>query len=228
MGQSLISKTSCVNLGDNTLLTSYPINCEGIARNVLKEKVILDCMAKDCMEKKKIYFPVLFFVLFCLTLTGCGLFPESVKMGDPKLKPFSSMYKVNRKALGLSPIPAQADVRIETRSGSDAKRVGYDAMLHIDADTSRTVAFKRNGNSYKWIGEQETYKGPGEYTTIDGTFNEEITITYDTSPVSGAPINTIYITYWGNNPRLTSKSNLTLKDVLPTLKLWQKMKQKTN
>lgn len=165
-----------------------------------------------------------FILVLCLALAGCGSFPEQVTMGDPKLKPFRSMYQVNRKALGFTPIPTQADVRIETRKGADAKRVGYDAMLHIYADTSRTIAFKKIGNSYKWIGEQEIHEGPGKYTTPDGTFNEQIAISYDTSPVSGVPVNTIHIIYSGNNARLSSKWNLTLKDVLPTLRAWQKLK----
>ena len=160
-----------------------------------------------------------FFVLWlALALAGCGAFPEAVKMGDPKLKPFSSMYKVNRKKLGFTPIPKQADVRIETRSGA-----AYDAMLHIYAGTSRTVDFKKVGNSYVWIGEQEIHTGPGTYTTPDGTFNEQITITYETAPVSGFPMNKINVSYDGNDPVLSSKPNLTLKDVSPTLKKWQKI-----
>jgi len=166
------------------------------------------------MQKREIHY-FLFLAALTFAFAGCGGVPSAVKMGDPKLKPFISMYKVNRKKLGFTPIPKQADVSIETRSGSS-----YDVMLHIDAATSRTVAFKKVGNSYKWIGEQEIHTGPGTYTTPDGTFNEQITITYETAPVSGFPMNKINVTYDGNNPVLSSKPNLTLKDVLPTLKKW--------
>jgi hypothetical protein len=159
----------------------------------------------------------LLLTLIAFAFAGCGVFPEAVKMGDPKLKPFSAMYKVNRSKLGFTPIPKQADVRIEKGS-----RSGYDAMLHIYAETSRTVAFKKVGNSYVWIGEQEIHTGPGAYTSPDGTFNEQITITYETSPVSGVPLNKTYVTYAGNDPVLSSKPDLTLRDVLPTLKKWRK------
>lgn len=77
----------------------------------------------------------------------------------------------------------------ETRDTS--KQLGgddYDAMLHIDGVTSRTVAFRRVGEAYKWIGEQETHTGPNTYTSVDGTFKESITVTYETEPVSGFPL----------------------------------------
>lgn len=163
------------------------------------------------------------FALFSVALTGCSTSQESVKIGDPKLKPFRAMYHVNRQKLGFTPLPQQADVTIETRAGSDAVKAGYDVMLHIYANTERTVNFKESGNSYVWTGEQETHTGPGTYTTPDGTFSEQITITYETFPVAvqGFPTHKTYVSYNGENPKLSSKFDLTLKDVQPTLKDWQ-------
>lgn len=126
----------------------------------------------------------------------------------------------------MSPLPAKADVAIETTPSSEAKRTGYDVMLHIYADTERTVAFKKVGNSYKWIHEQELFTGPGKYTDPDdGTSNEQMSIGYGTSPISGGgPVNTVYILYMGDDPTLSAKDDLTLKDVLPVLKAWRKQR----
>ncbi len=62
-------------------------------------------------------------------------------------------------------------------------------MLHIASRTYRTIAFRRDGQGYRWIGEQETFTGPHKYTTVDGTFNEEIVLTYEVEHVSGPPLN---------------------------------------
>lgn len=72
------------------------------------------------MRKYKVQLLSPFFALVSLALIGCGSFPEQVKVGDPKLKPFSSMYKVNRNKLGFTPIPAQADIQQNKRNPSAA------------------------------------------------------------------------------------------------------------
>ena len=96
----------------------------------------------------------------------------------------------------------------------------YDAMLHIVAKTSRTIAFRKENGRYVWIGEQESFQGPRKYKSEDGTFNEVVTLTYEVQGISGYPLNRLNVTYLGEDPRLTGRSSLTLSDVEPILKEW--------
>lgn len=99
--------------------------------------------------------------------------------------------------MGFTPIARDADIRLEW-----ARRRSYDAMLHVYGKTSRTVGSKRTNNGYEWIGEQEIFEAPRKYHSVDGTFNETITINYDRVPISGFPINTIAVHYHGEEPEL--------------------------
>ena len=141
-------------------------------------------------------------------------------MDDPEIRPLlEAAGKFDRVSLGFSALPETADVRFESQP-----REHYDVMLHIYADTSRTIAFRRSDSGYRWTGEQETFTGPKKYTTVDGTFNESICFTYDTEQISGYPLNQLCISYSGEDPRLTQKDTLTLSDVQPILKEWKKEK----
>ena len=93
-------------------------------------------------------------------------------------------------------------------------------MLHIYRKTSRTVAFKRTATGYEWMGEQETFTGPTEYESVDGKFHESITINYDRVPISGFPLNTLSVTYSGDEPELRNPAELSLELVRPWLKRW--------
>jgi len=143
----------------------------------------------------------------------------SYHLTDEEIKPFqAAIAEVDRAALGFTPISANA--RIEIEYASDTRP--YDVMLHIYAETSRTIAFKKIGDRYKWIGEQEVHEGPNQFTTVDGTLNEYIVIDYDTEGGSGIPVNELTILYEGEDTRLNSKHfNLTLQDVQPILAEWQ-------
>jgi hypothetical protein len=170
---------------------------------------------------------VRWFVLVAVLLEfACGLIPERVSHDDPRLKPmFDAMARVDRRALGFTPIAREADIRVEWvhRKYESILRLGpksYDAMLHVSGKTSRTVAFKRTDNGYEWIGEQETFEGPRKYHSVDGTFNEAITITYDRVPISGFPINTVGIDYRGEEPELAWPQHLSLERVRPWLTKW--------
>ena len=54
---------------------------------------------------------------------------RTVQMSNPALKPFASMYSVDRAQYGFTPLPKSGPVSIERKSTHG----GYDAML-----TSRT------------------------------------------------------------------------------------------
>jgi hypothetical protein len=93
-------------------------------------------------------------------------------------------------------------------------------MLHIYGRTSRTIAFRKQGGGFTWIGEQEIYKGPKQYTTVDGTFFEEVSLTYELQRVAHYRLNHLNISYFGEDTRLAHKVDLTLEAVLPILKEW--------
>jgi hypothetical protein len=152
-----------------------------------------------------------------LTLVSCGLLPEKVSWSDPRLVPMlEAVEAVDRASLGFTPISRTSTVRLES-----GPRAGYDAMLHIDGPTSRTIAFRKAPNGYRWIHEQETYTGPKTYTTIDGTFREQIVITYGIESVSGHAPNRVHIQYWGEDPGLSSdRYNLTWDQVKPVIAEW--------
>ena len=138
---------------------------------------------------------------------------------------FDAMARVDRRAMGFTPIEDGANIRIEWvhRNYDSILRLGpksYDAMLHVSGKTSRTVAFKRNTNGYEWLGEQETFEGPRKYDSVDGTFNEAITVNYDRVPISGFPVNTIAIVYRGEEPELAGPQHLSLDAIRPWLKKW--------
>jgi hypothetical protein len=92
-------------------------------------------------------------------------------------------------------------------------------MLHIATKTIRTIAFRNWNRNYIWIGDQETFEGPKTYQTEDGTFNEAITLTYETQSISGYPLNQLNVTYFGEDPRQTGR-NLTLAVAKPILREW--------
>lgn len=147
--------------------------------------------------------------------------PQYFNTDNGEMRPFiSALNAVDRASLGFTSIPAYARVEIE-RTVPPAT---YDVMLHIYAETSRTIAFKKQGDGYLWVGEQETHTGPNKYLSADGYFNEEITVTYDTVYLSGAPLNTVHITYDGDDLRLKGKLNLTLRDIQPILEEWKKIR----
>jgi hypothetical protein len=166
-----------------------------------------------------LYFQVVMrrlLLLFAMLLVGCDRFPRKVAMDDPRIQPLlKAAASFDRTSYGFTPIPASAEVRFESHSTER-----YDAMLHIDSKTSRTIAFRKSERGYRWTGEQETFQGPNQYTTVDGTFYEHITLTYEIEAISGFPINQINVTYSGEDPRLEFPKKPTLATVRPILKEW--------
>jgi hypothetical protein len=150
-----------------------------------------------------------------LALCGCGVFPETVELSDPEVTALlSARSRVDTSSLGFTPIEHADSVRLERSSGA------YDRMLHIEGTTSRTVSFRAIAGGWRWIGEQEIHTGPRTFDHADGKLNESITITYELEPVTGYPLNTINVTYWGDDSRLQRRP-LTLEDVRPALAEWE-------
>lgn len=158
----------------------------------------------------------LIFSVVASLFSSCG--PRSVRMDDPEVQRLlKAAQSFNRTAYGFSPIPKQATVLLELQPND-----GYDAMLHISSRTSRSIAFRRDGGNYEWIGEQETFEGPKTYTTTDGTYHEAITLTYDTQQISRSAysLNQLNVEYRGEDKRLAYRTDLTLAVVKPILKEW--------
>jgi len=163
-----------------------------------------------------------FSMVFTIFIAGCGnCIPEKVNYNDSRLESlWKAVESVDRTSLGFTSISNDSDIRLEISSGLLSHKE-YDIMLHIYyKNTSRTIAFRKNGNRYFWIGEQERFYGPMKFTTPDGTFNENIMINYDIQNISGWPVNQLVIRYSGPNKILEQQSELKLEDALSIIKKW--------
>ena len=148
-------------------------------------------------------------------VAACGFLPQAVSRDDPRVvRMFAAMAKVDRAAMGFTDIPANAPMRLESR-----RRVGYDAMLHVGGRTRRTIAFRQSGEDYMWIHEQDIFEGPRTFDTPDGVQKESITITFESSSVSGAPWNKVSILYFGPD-EMGFVQDLALDWVRPMLAKW--------
>jgi hypothetical protein len=163
------------------------------------------------------------FILAIIGLIGCGFVPEKTSLTDPRVIPMiQAAATFDRATYGFTPIPTNGFVYLEGHS-----RAGYDAMLHFNGDTSRTIAFQKIPTGYKWIEEQEIFTGPNLYTNVDGIFHEEICLTYGIRSVSGYSTNKLHVEYWGDDSRLASnRYDLTLSQIKPILAEWHEKQQK--
>ena len=170
----------------------------------------------------RIINPLLFASLISLTV-GCGFVPEKVSLSDARVVPLiKATTNFDRAIYGFTPVPTNSDVRLESRS-----RSGYDAMLHFNGETSRTIAFRKTQTGWKWIHEQETFTGPNLYTHVDGVFHEKIVLTYGIEPTSGHSAHKLHVQYHGEDSRLTSHQyDLTLTQATPIIEEWRQKRQK--
>ena len=161
------------------------------------------------------------FVFAAVVVSGCGpgpgLGPKPVSLSDTNVVPMlKAIARVDRAALGFTPIPTNANMLLEM-----GPRLGYDAMLHIYAGTHRTIAFRKEPDGYRWIGEQEIHYGPKMFTDVDGKFQEYLAVMYQIERVNGIPTNQIRIVYLGEDTRLVGRNDLTLEIIKPILEEWK-------
>ncbi|MDQ6767207.1 MAG: hypothetical protein M3Z41_05315 [Candidatus Eremiobacteraeota bacterium] len=158
-----------------------------------------------------------FAIVLALLVAGCGsAVPQRVLMNDDRVQPLlKAAATFDRTRYGFTPIPQEATALLESVPND-----GYDAMLHINSKTARTIAFRKTSTGYAWIGEQEVFRGPKRYTTPNGTFNEAISLTYEIANVAGVPPNQLNIAYYGQDPRLARVRTLTLKIIKPIVREW--------
>jgi hypothetical protein len=139
---------------------------------------------------------------------------EAISLSDPSLAEFSDLQKVDRKGLRIPDLPSNASITVERGEGP------YDAMLHVySKQQSRTIAFKKVDGKMKWIHEQVVIEGPRKYSTVDGTFQEHVTFTYETSRVSDTVQDQLVVEYVGPEKALIGRK-LSPNDVKPLLEKW--------
>jgi hypothetical protein len=149
---------------------------------------------------------------------GCGgLLPEKLPASDPRVAELLAVVAAsNHTALGFTAIDTNADFRLENSGRGGA----YDRMLHIYGKTSRTLAFKRAGDGWRWTHEQEIFEGPRDYTSVDGTFKESLCLTFETERLAAACTHQLTITYSGDDAALAWPRELALADALAALAAW--------
>jgi hypothetical protein len=157
-----------------------------------------------------------------ITFEKCD--PDIIRMSDERLKPFlAALEKVDRTSMGFTSVPSRARVIMYGKTGDSF------VSLSVIADTVNSISFRKVGDSYVWVSERETFKGPMQFkpTTTSELQNEQIIIDYRTEPVKGPPdgdvINTPLIYYWGPDPMFVHNKSLalTLEEVQPVLERWR-------
>jgi len=179
---------------------------------------------------KRRRFSLLALAVALLLTAGCGMdalrsaLSERIEMiGSPRLHAFSSMYEVDRPALGLSPLPRRGSVKIVQRFGRDAKQAGYDALLRFGGPREKDLQFALVDGRYQWIGEIETHWGPRTFPVPGGRRREEITISYHAPPAAGVPEG-LTIFYRGQDPAIPADANLSPAAVRPVLQVWDSLR----
>lgn len=158
----------------------------------------------------------IFAAALVIIASGCGFGPEQVSFSDSRVQALlKATNAVNRASLGFTPIDSNSEIRLEWRA-----RKRYDAMLHIYGKTQRTIAFRRKGDDFEWIGEQEIFPGVKEYDSPDGRLREEIIVNFEKEPVSGGPLNQVFIRYMGEDSSLARRANISLSEANGVLSSW--------
>ena len=166
-----------------------------------------------------------------------GRTDQVVQVTDQILAPYQKALAVDRRTLGFPPLPTNGMVKIDivdrAHWGYEYPPPNYDVMLHFYENTDRFypnvshgVALKRSAEGLKWVHESMLFYGPKRYTTVDGAFNEYISIVCETEQVSfiGTNLQGTAISYSGPDSRLVDQGqfahNLTIAQVAPILREW--------
>jgi hypothetical protein len=141
---------------------------------------------------------------------------EGIALSDPRLADFSDLLEVDRKGLGIPPLPPAADVVADR-----GLRGPCDAILQVYSKyQQRGIGFRRVDGTLKWIREQVVVYGPRTYTTADGTFEEHLTFTCEQSRVADSKKYSLTIDYSGPDETLRRRADLKPGDVAPLLDQW--------
>jgi hypothetical protein len=134
---------------------------------------------------------------------------------------------VDRAALGFAPIPTNAVVHLDSRSGAryDAMLIIYDTPT-LQGGVYRNIGFRKTATGYTWNFEQEIHPGPRTFKQLGNndhrwhTAHEWIVITYDTVGMLGVTPGKLCVWYTGPDSRIANRKDLTLDEVRPILAEW--------
>lgn len=155
-----------------------------------------------------------------LFLVGCGSIPRETSLKNPEvIELLQAARNEGDKRKVFTPVLPDSEVRLE-----QAKSGGYHKMLHISSRAGkirRTIAFRKDGEKYRWIGEQETFYAPKTYVSPDGEFPETVMFTYDSSDFlrTGSPTNCLSVIYSGDDAEMPGV-HVKVPDALRKLKEW--------
>lgn len=152
---------------------------------------------------------------------ACGKIQGNLRMGDPELGEFKSMFSVDRASLGIAPLSSGEEIRIEKLSPNQASQSGYDALLHFKDAYSREMIFEKKGAGYNWCGEKVTYFGPGVYNTAD-VYNEKerLIVRYSTRPAWTAKSEGLSVRYSGPDRKVDAIVDWTPEKIEELIKKW--------
>lgn len=127
----------------------------------------------------------------------------------------------DRAALGFTSIPTNALVYLDSHPNTrrDVEIIIFDTPALYN-DIHRNIEFRKTATSYEWLREFETHPGPRTFKQSGHTAHETISISYDTTGISGGTTNKLHVNYHGFDSRLVSGKELTLDEVRPILAEW--------
>jgi len=172
-----------------------------------------------------------------ILLSGCRLIPEgaagiaaiegpkapkTVSWSDPRVTPLlTAMSKVDRASKGFLPLVKTSPLTLTSPSYKS------DCRLSVRSKVTHDIFFRKTPKGYKWILEQEGFKGPRRFKDASGHLSyESIHIEYQTEPINGPTVNHTFVLYMGNDPRFAKghpyiiRQDLTLHEIAPILKQW--------
>lgn len=168
-------------------------------------------------------FPTAAAIALTLAIVpACALTGDTrteLEVRDARLVPlWTAAASFDRSRYGFLPLPTSGRVFWEHIAGG-----AYDDMLHLGETqrrTSRTIAFRRVPGGYRWLGEQQTFRGRDDYMTVDGREREQLSLTYEEERISGVPLGRLVIRYAGSDVQMMKNDALTLHEIRPLLEKW--------
>lgn len=175
-------------------------------------------MRRQCyIGREKLSTLILLLILFSTTL-GChdpsGLRGRRFSLDDDALRPFASMYEVDREQYCLTEINPESTAHFGVKHGEYGRQV----TIVIESDrTYRMVVFVEDQSEYVWIGEYEAHRSGRTYTTPDGELNERIVVSHFGRRIDNQPVG-LSILYEGAHEDIPA--NPTCEEALRVIADW--------
>jgi hypothetical protein len=168
---------------------------------------------------------ILLVILLSTTL-GCrdpsGLGGRRFSLDDDALRPFASMYEIDREQYCLTEIDPESTAHFAVEYGE----YGRQATIVIESDrTYRMVVFIEEQGKYLWVGEYEAHRSGRTYMTPDGELNERIVVSYFERKIDNQPIG-LSIFYEGTHEDISA--NPTCEEALRVIADWHEREPTPN